>query len=159
MTSAVAGDLGNVESLQYKAIYKKATSGGSAIAPGAVVKLTEATGVGALAPAAAAVTGPFGVVPRLNPINVDADDTFQVVKAPAEVYVVADGVIKPNARVQCATGTAGRVIAFVIDSPVIDEEIVGVYLGKVDEGSGLVNEGSDAATGNTIRIRLTGASN
>lgn len=159
MTTALAGDLGNVESLAYRAIYKKATSGGSAILPGKVVKLTETTGVAALAPAAAAVTGPFGVVPRLAPLNVDADDTFQVVKAPAEVYVTADGVIKPNARVQCSTATAGEVVAFVIDSPVIDEEVVGVYLGKVDQGSGLVNEASDAADGDIIRIKLVGASN
>lgn len=170
MASTVAiGDLGNVESLAYKRILTKATSGGSKILPGKVVKITESTGVGAIAPASANVLGPFGVVPNLAPLNVDADDTFQVVVAPAEVYVKADGAIKPNSRVQCASGTAGEVVAFTVaaagTTPTEAEvelagetfnKVVGIYLGHVDEGSGLVNEATDAADGDIIRIRLTG---
>ena|SRR5687768_7044216 len=166
MTTALAGDLGNVETMKYRAIWKKATSGGSAILPGKVVKLTESTGVGALAPTTAGLTGPFGVVPRLAPVNVDSDDTFQVITG-GEIYVTADGAIKPNQRVMPSTSTAGEVVAYVAPaasaSPTqaevntaaeAQQKIVGIYLGHVDEGSGLTNEATDAADGQVIRILL-----
>ena len=172
MTSSVAiGDLGNVETLKYQKIWKKATSASSAILPGKVVKLTESTGVGAIAPASAGVKGPFGVVPRLYPVNVDADDTFTVITGGGEVYVKADGAIKPNSRVQCSASTAGEVVAYVVaaagTTPTEAEveaageafnQVVGTYLGHVDEGSGLAAEATDAADGDIIRIALgTGA--
>lgn len=170
MTSvANAGDLGNVETLKYQAIWKKATSGSSAIAPGKVAKLTESTGIGAVAPASANVLGPFGVVPKLYPVNVDADDTFTVITGGGEVYVTADGAIKPNSRVQCSASTAGEVVAFTVaaagTTPSEAEvelagetfnKVVGTYVGHVDEGSGFTNEATDAADGDIIRIRLIG---
>lgn len=166
MGQAFAGDLGNVETMKYRAIWKKATSGGSAIAPGLVVKLTESTGVGAVA--ATNALGPFGVVPRLTPVNVDADDTFQVITG-GEIYVTADGAIKPNQRVMISGATAGQVVAFAVAaagaSPTEAEvesageafnKVVGIYLGHEGEGSGLTNEATDAADGQVIRILLNG---
>ena len=170
MTSQVAiGDLGNTETLKYQAIWKKATSGGSAILPGKVVKLTESTGVAAITPASANVLGPFGVVPNLYPLNADSDDTFTVITGGGEVYVKADGAIKPNSRVQPSAATAGEVVAFVVaaagttpseaEVELAGEKfnaVVGTYVGHVDEGSGLAQEATDAADGDIIRIRLVG---
>lgn len=156
MSTAVAGDLGNVESLKNYAIWKKATGASSAIAPGLVVKLTNSTGVGAVATAGTEIDGPFGVVPKLYPLNTDSDDTFNVITGEgAEMYVTADGVIKPNAEVALSASTDGQVVAFATGSPTADpKSIVGTYLGHVDEGSGLDNEATDAADGDVIRIRL-----
>lgn len=170
MTStANLGDLGNVESLKYLAVWNKSTAGSSAIAKGKVVKLTESTGVGAVTPASANVLGPFGVVPALYPVNVDADATFTVLTGGGEVYVKADGAIKPNGRVQPSAATAGEVVAFIVaDSGTTPSEaqvelagekfnaVVGYYLGHVDEGSGFSKPATDAADGDIIRIRLVG---
>lgn len=168
MSTKFAGDLGNVETFEKLAIWNKATSASSAIAAGKVVQLNESTGVAAVATAAAGLKGPFGVVPRLKPLNVDSDPTFIVVTGKgAEMYVVCQGAIKPNARVGLSATVDGAVAAFVpaaaSASPTEAEveaageafnRVVGEYVGHVDEGSGLENPASDAADGETIRIKL-----
>lgn len=127
-------------------IGKKATGGASAIAYGRVVFQTSSSGVWAIATAGS--TGRMGVVPKLAPINVDADDTLQVTAAPrAQIYVEANGAIKPGSQVIPDTGgkvksTSGQGFA--------------VYKGHYGEGSGLENDPTDAAAAEAVRIELSG---
>ncbi len=145
-------------------IGKKATSGSSAIAAGRVVVLTQSTGLWSLATAGS--TGRLGIVPKLHPLNVDADDTLQVATGVnSEWYVEAAGAIKPGSRCQPTTG--GKLIAYVagdvtatptettIESAIKDfERAPFVYVGHYGEGSGLYNDPTDAANGEPIRVRI-----
>lgn len=149
------GHVADPESLKYIEIRNKATSGGSAIAVGKVVKVTETTGLVAIAPAAAGVAGPFGVIPNLSPINVDADGTTQVLMGGGSIYVRADGAIKPGSRVKCSAATAGEVIAIVPGTDSNDLS-VGTYEGHADEGQAIGNTPTDAADNDVIRISLGG---
>ena len=127
-------------------IGKKSTAGSSAIAYGRVVFQTSSSGLWAIATAGS--TGRMGVVPKLAPVNVDADDTLQVVAAPrAQIYVEANGAIKPGSQVIPDTGgkvksTSGQGFA--------------VYKGHYGEGSGLENDPTDAAAAEAVRIELSG---
>jgi len=128
-------------------IGKKATGGASAIAVGRVV--FHAGGSGLWAIATAGSTGRIGVVPKLAPINVDADDTLQVVAAPrAQIYVEATGAIKPGAQVIPDTG--GKV------KSTTGAQGFAVYKGHYGEGSGLENDPTDAAAAEAVRIELSG---
>ena len=150
------GHVANSESLKYLKIRNKATSGGSAIAVGAVVKLTEATGAVAITPASADVVGPFGVIPNLYPVNVDADAQTLVMMGGGQVYVRADGAIKPGQRVKCSAATAGQVVAYAGTAVDPSELTVGIYEGHVDEGQGIGNPATDAADNDIIRVSLAG---
>jgi len=127
-------------------IGKKATGASSAIAYGRVVFLTGSSGLWAIATTGS--TGRMGVVPKLAPINVDADTTLQVVAAPrAEIYVESLGAIKPGQQLLPATG--GKVIATTGQG-------FAVYKGHYGEGSGLGNDPTDGASGEAVRIELSG---
>lgn len=166
-SDVAAGHIPNVESLKYLKIRSK--SGSTAISVGKVVKLTEGTGVVAVTPASANVLGPFGVIPNLYPVNVTTDTSTLVLTGGGQVYVTADGAIKPGSRVQPSASTAGEVVAFVVaaagTTPTEAEvelagekfnAVVGIYEGHVDEGDGLDNPATDAADGDIIRISLVG---
>lgn len=145
-------------------IGKKATGSSSAIAAGRVVVLNESTGVWAIAGSSS--SGRFGIVPKLHPLNVDADDTLQVaVGINSAWYVEAAGAIKPNAR--CSPYTGGKVVQYVagdvtatpteatIEAAIQDfEQAPFEYEGHYGEGSGLHNDPTDAANGQPIRVRI-----
>jgi hypothetical protein len=145
-------------------IGKKATGASSAVAAGRVVVLDESTGLWAIAGTSS--TGRFGIVPKLHPLNVDADDTLQVATGVNSAwYVEAAGAIKPGAR--CSPGASGKVIQYVsgdttatptestIEAAIKDfEQAPFVYEGHYGEGSGLHNDPTDAANGQPIRVRI-----
>jgi hypothetical protein len=145
-------------------IGNKATGASSAIAAGRVVFHTQSTGLWAIATAGS--TGRMGVVPKLHPLNVDADDSLQVATGVnSEWYVEAAGTIKPGSRCQPTTG--GKLIAYsagdvtatpteaTIESAIKDfERAPFVYTGHYGEGSGLYNNPTDASTGQAIRVRI-----
>jgi hypothetical protein len=150
--TVVIGDLRDPESLGAKYITTcgKATTGGSKVVVGRLVKITEASGLGALATAGDA--GPFGVVPNLYPVNADSDATMTIVRGNGcEVYVEANGAIKPHQRVVADTG--GKVKAAAAEA---DTLIVGEYMGKEGEGRAHGKPITDAAATNVVCIRLTG---
>lgn len=158
--------------IEHVETWKKATGGGSAITLGHVVRRVDATST------CAAVTtgmyGQFGVVARLFP-NYDAttgagdnntDTSAKVVVIchdGARVYVTGSGNIPIGSRVVAAS--TGLVAAYVesawtaatpnsFNLPLREfEMIVGVYEGHYGE-SEQNGTGTDATTGQTIRIRL-----
>jgi len=144
-------------------IGKKSTAGSSAIAVGRVAFLTESTGVWAIATTGS--TGRMGVIPKLDPVNVDADDTLVVATGVNSAwYVEAAGAIKPGAR--CMPTTGGKLVQYVagdvatpteasIESAIKDfERAPFVYEGHYGEGSGLQNDPTDAANAQPIRVRI-----
>jgi len=145
-------------------IGKKATGSSSAIAAGRVVVLNESTGVWGIAGTTG--SGRFGIVPKLHPLNVDADDTLQVATGVnSEWYVEAAGPIKPGAR--CGPYTGGKVIQFsagdvtatpteaTIEAAIQDfEQAPFVYTGHYGEGSGLFNNPTDGSSGQAVRVRI-----
>lgn len=146
-------------------IGNKATGSSSAIAPGRVVVLNESTGRWAIAGSSS--RGKFGIVPKLHPVNVDADDSLQVaVGVNSEWYVeLGTGTAKPNTRLGPYTG--GKVQAYVandvtatpteatIEAAIQDfERAPFVYQGHYGEGSGLHNNPTDATSGQAIRVRI-----
>ena len=145
-------------------IGNKATGASSAIAAGRVVVLDESNGLWAIAGTTS--SGRFGIVPKLHPLNVDADDSLQVATGVnSEWYVEAAGTIKPGSRCQPTTGgkliayTAGDVTATpteaTIESAIKDfERAPYVYTGHYGEGSGLYNNPTDASSGQAIRVRI-----
>lgn len=144
------GDLRDSESLgaRYQTTCGKATSGGSAIPAGRLVKITEATGLGALA--TAADTGPFGAVASVYPLNKDADAQMTIVRGlGCEIYLEANGVIKPHQEVVADTG--GKVKAKAAEA---DGLVVGEYMGKEGEGRALGKPITDAAATNIVCIRF-----
>lgn len=141
----------------------KATGVGTAIAVGRVVFLTESTGEWAIATTGS--TGRMGVVPKLDPVNVDADDTITVATGINSAwYVEALGTIKPGGRAAPATG--GKLIAYVagnvatpteasIESAIKDfERAPFVYEHHYGEGSGLGNKPTDITTGQIGCFRI-----
>lgn len=128
-------------------IGKKSTAGSSAIAAGRVVFLTSSSGQWAIATSGS--TGRMGVIPNLAPLSVDADSSVAVMSGvDAEIYVEANGAIKPGAPVLPDTGgkvkTSGGAAG------------MGIYMGHYGEGSGLGNDPTDAAAAEAVRIKITG---
>src|SRR5688500_8077026 len=137
-----------------KADAKKATSGGSAIARGAVVILDPATGLWAKLTAALNLKGRKGICTHTN---LDADPTFTILTGGGKGYVVADGVIKPGDAVSSSDGTAGRVKAHTGPAAAADNNriIIGYYEGHADEADGSADHpATDAAQGDTIKIQV-----
>lgn len=147
-------------------IGKKASGGSSAIAAGRVVFLTDSTGVWAIGTSTS--SGRTGVIPNLDPVNVDGDTELQIATGvDSEWYVESNGTLKPGCRVACDTG--GKVKAFVladvtttvseanVENAIKDfERVVGNYKGKYGEGSGLGNPPTDATSADPVRIALRG---
>ncbi len=145
-------------------IGNKSTAGSSAVAAGRVVVLTQSTGLWAIG--ASGNTGRMGIVPKLDPLNVDADDTLQVATGQgSQWYVEAAGAIKPGSR--CTVTTGGKVIAYVagdvtatptestIESAIKDfERAPFIYVGHYGEGSGLHNDPTDAANAEAVRVEI-----
>ena len=145
-------------------IGKKSTGASSAIAAGRVVYLDESTGRWAISTSNSSGRG--GIVPKLHPLNVDADDTLQVATGVnSQWYVEAGGAIKPGAR--CRGTTGGKVIAYTaadvtatptettIESAIKDfERAPFIYVGHYGEGSGLFNDPTDAANAEPIRVEI-----
>jgi len=145
-------------------IGNKATGASSAIAAGRVVVLDESNGLWGIAGTTS--SGRFGIVPKLHPLNVDADDAIQVATGKnSEWYVEAASTIKPGAR--CGPYTGGKVIQFAagdvtatpteatIEAAIKDfEQAPFVYTGHYGEGSGLFNNPTDASSGQAVRVRI-----
>lgn len=134
--------------------------------------LVQYSSTGFLTTAASAnLQGPFAVA-----VETKASSTT-VVKAVrnkgAMVYVTSDGTINPGNYVGNASGTAGRVIAFVAQTVTNDTTgikkardeaklIVGHYCGHVDEGNGDTDSAAyavaptNAAQGDVIRMMIGG---
>jgi hypothetical protein len=131
-------------------IGKKASGGGSAIAVGRVVFQTNATGLWAIATSGS--TGRMGVIPNLDPINVDGDTALQVIAGiGAEIYVEAAGTIKPGSWVVPTTG--GKVIQRTGEAA---QAVVGIYKGHYGEGSGIGSPPTDALNAEAARIEIRG---
>jgi hypothetical protein len=142
----------------------KATGASSAIAVGRVVFLTESSGEWAIATTGS--TGRMGVVPKLDPVNVDADSTLTVATGINSAwYVEALGTIKPGARAAPATG--GKLIQYVagnVGTTVAENDVEAaikdferapfVYEGHYGEGSGLGNAPTQITTGQIGRFRI-----
>jgi len=145
-------------------IGNKATGASSAIAAGRVVVLNESTGRWAISTSNS--QGRFGIVPKLHPLNVDADDSIQVATGVNSAwYVEAAGAIKPGQR--CTGTTGGKVVAYTagdvtatpteatIEAAINDfEQVPFVYEGHYGEGSGLHNNPTDAANAEPVRVRI-----
>lgn len=124
---------------------KKASGGGSAIAVGRVVFLTAATGVWAIATSGS--TGRIGIIPKLAPVNVDADVNLKVAtRAGAEYFAEGNGAVKPGQ--QCIPDTGGKLKATTGAGAFI-------YLGHDGEGT-IGNPPTDGAAAEGWRVRLTG---
>ena len=144
-------------------IGKKATGASSAIAAGRTVFLTPSTGVWAIT--TSTFTGRQGIVPKLHPLNVDADDTLQVATGQgSQWYVEADGAIKPGQP--CTGTTAGKVVGVsdfdttatptetTIEAAIAAASAPFIYVGHYGEGSGLYNDPTDAAQADPIRVEI-----
>ena len=142
----------------------KATGASSAIAVGKVVVLTESTGVWAIATDGS--TGRMGVVPKLDPVNVDADDTITVATGINSAwYIEANGTIKVGARAApSAAGTLKQYAAADVTTTVSEANVENaikdferapfVYEGHYGEGSGLGNKPTQALVGEAGRFRI-----
>lgn len=142
----------------------KATGASSAIAPGRAVFLTESTGEWAITTSNS--TGRQGIVPKLHPTNVDADDTLQVATGKnSEWYAEAGGAIKVGAR--CRGTTGGKIVQYAaadvtatpteatIEAAIKDfQNGPFIYKGHYGEASGLYNTPTDAANAEAIRVRI-----
>lgn len=149
-------------------IGKKSTGSSSAIAAGRVVYLNESTGRWAISTSNS--SGRAGIVPKLHPLNVDADDTLQVATGVnSQWYVEAAGAIKPGQR--CRGTTGGKVVAYTatniantntfadttIEDAILDfERAPFIYVGHYGEGSGLHNDPTDAANAEPVRVEIRG---
>ena len=127
---------------------KKATGAGSAIAIGKVVALTEATGVWSKATSGNDTR--LGVIPKLywgEDINTDSSAKVQVLTGlGASVYVKASGAIPVADRV--VAGDDGTVKDWTSGN------WFGYYEGHYGEGIGFDQPATDAADGDSIRIRI-----
>ncbi len=142
----------------------KATGASSAIAPGRAVFLDESTGIWAITTSNS--TGRQGIIPKLHPQNVDADDTLQVATGKnSEWYGEAGGTIKVGAR--CRGSTNGKFVQYTasdVTATPTEATIEGaikdfergpfVYKGHYGEASGLHNTPTEATTGQAIRVRI-----
>lgn len=129
---------------------KKATTGGSALATGRVVELTNSSGLWAVATSGG--TGRGGVVPKLywgKGVNVDSSANCIVLTGQgAEVYVEAGDTLKPGARVTFGNGGTAKIWT--------SGKVIGHYVGHYGEGSGTGEPPTDATVGQAARIRLSG---
>jgi hypothetical protein len=144
-----AGDLRDSESLgRYITTCGKVTTGGSAVPIGKLIKITETTGIGAVATAGDA--GPFAATPRLYPASLDSDPSFTIVRGNGcEVYLETTGVLKQHQEVVADTG--GKVKARAAEA---DGLVVGEYMGKEGEGRSHGKPITDAAATNIVCIRF-----
>jgi len=142
----------------------KATGASSAIAVGRVVFLS--SGVWAIATDGS--TGRMGVVPKLDPVNVDSDDTITVATGINSAwYVEANGTIPVGAR--AAPSAGGTLKAFsatnipntatfadtTIENAILDfERAPFVYEGHYGEGSGLGNKPTQILDNEVGRFRI-----
>jgi hypothetical protein len=142
----------------------KATGVGTAVAPGRVVFLTESSGEWAIATDGS--TGRQGVVPKLDPLNVDGDDTITVATGINSAwYIEANGTIKPGARAQpSAGGTLKQYVAGNVGTTVAENDVEAaikdferapwVYEGHYGEGSGLGNKPTQILDNEIGRFRI-----
>lgn len=143
-------------------IGKKATGASSAIAAGRTVFLNS-SGVWAIT--TSTFSGRQGIVPKLHPLNVDADDTLQVATGQgSQWYVEAAGTIKPGRP--CVGTTSGKVVAVAdfdttatptettIEGAIAAATAPFIYVGHYGEGSGLYNDPTDAANGEAVRVEI-----
>ena len=145
------GDLRDSEtglSAKFETTCGKATTPSSAIPVGRLVKITESTGIGALATAGDA--GPFAAIPRLYPVNQDSDPQATIVRGLGlEIYLESTSVIKPHQEVVADTG--GKIKAKTAEA---DGLVVGEYMGKEGEGRSHGKPITDAAATNIVCIRF-----
>lgn len=139
----------------------KATGASSAIPVGRVV--FNSAGVWAIATDGS--VGPQGVIPKLDPVNVDSDDTVTVATGINSAwYIEANGTIKPGTRAQPSAG--GTLKSFepsditatyteaTIESALRDfEKAPWIYEGHYGEGSGLGNKPTDILDNEVGRFR------
>lgn len=143
-------------------IGKKATGVSSAIAAGRTVFLNS-SGVWAIT--TSTFSGRQGIVPKLHPLNVDADDTLQVATGQgSQWYVEAAGAIKPGRP--CVGTTSGKVVAVsdfdttatptetTIEGAIAAATAPFIYVGHYGEGSGLHNDPTDAANAEAVRVEI-----
>jgi len=115
---------------------KKATSGGSAVPRGKIVRLDEATGLWALPGLTLGVPGKHGIVTH---INLDADPTFTVMHGGGTGYVTFDDAVQPDGAVYTSNTNNGNVKKFVAAAVFAvdhDRALIGHYKGHADEGDG-----------------------
>ncbi|HEY1248954.1 MAG TPA: hypothetical protein VGE97_08215 [Nitrososphaera sp.] len=144
------GDPRDSESMgaKYQTTAGKATGASSAIAVGKLVKITESTGLAALATAGDA--GPFGVTPTMYPASTDSDPQVHIARgAGAEYYLETTSVLKQHQEV--VADTDGKVKAKAAEA---DGLVVGEYMGKEGEGRSLGKPITDAAATNIVCIRF-----
>jgi hypothetical protein len=145
-------------------IGKKATGASSAVAAGRAVFLTASTGVWAIT-TSTSIGKRQGIIPKLHPLNVDADDTLQVATGQgSQWYVEAAGAIKPGQP--CTGTTSGKVVGVdqfdttatptetTIEAAIAAAEAPFIYVGHYGEGSGLYNDPTDAANADPIRVEI-----
>jgi len=147
-------------------IGNKSTGASSAIAAGRIVYLNESTGRWAISTSTS--HGRAGIIPKLHPLNVDADATLQVATGQgSQWYVEAASAIKPGQR--CRGTTSGKAVAYTatniantatfadttIEDAILDfERGPFIYVGHYGEGSGLFNDATDAANTDPIRVEI-----
>ena len=145
-------------------IGKKATGASSAIAPGRIVFHTASTGRWAITTTNSSDVRQ-GIVPKLHPLNVDADDTLQVATGQgSQWYVEAGDTIKPGQAVVGSTlGKAYPVTPYdttatptetTIEASIASAIAPFIYVGHYGEGSGLYNDPTDAASADPIRVEI-----
>ena len=140
----------------------KATGASSAIPVGRVAVL----GAGEWAIATDGSVGRMGIIPKLDPVNVDGDDTLQVATGiGSEWYVEFSASVTYGAR--CAPSSGGKLKTFTasdvtatpteatIETAVRDfERAPFTYRGHYGEGSGLYNKPSTVTSGQAGRVRI-----
>lgn len=140
----------------------KATGASSAIPVGRVAFLS--AGVWAIATDGS--TGRMGIIPNLDPINTDSDDTLQVATGiGSKWYVEFSATVAVGARCQPSSGgklkayTAGDVTATpteaTIESAIKDfERAPFVYQHHYGEGSGLYNKPTAVTNGQAGCVKI-----
>ncbi len=140
----------------------KNTGASSAIPVGRVAFLS--AGVWAIATDGS--VGRMGIIPKLDPVNVDGDDTIQVATGiGSRWYVEFSATVTYGSR--CAPSSGGKLKAFTasdvtatpteatIESAIRDfERAPFIYEGKYGEGSGLYNKPSSVSSGQAGRVRI-----
>ena len=140
----------------------KATGVGTAIPVGRVAVVT--AGVWAIATDGS--KGRMGIIPKLDPINADGDDTLQVATGiGSQWYVEFSATVKPGMR--CAPSSGGKLKAYAasdvtatpteatIETAIRDFEAAPfVYDGHYGEGSGLYNKPTDVTNGQAGRVKI-----
>ena len=141
----------------------KATGSSTAIAVGRVAFL-QTNGEWLIATDGS--VGRMGIIPNLDPINVDADDTLQVATGlDSQWYVEFSATVVPGQR--CAPSSGGKLKAYTsgdvtatptestIEAAIQDfERAPFVYEGHYGEGSGLANKATNVTVGQAGRVRI-----